>query len=185
MSASKYRSIAISGQIAAGSTTTAKALAEKLNLTYHSAGDFFRKYVLNHNIPLYDKAQIPDELDRKIDHQLASFADHGGVVIEADYIGYFTRNMPHVLRVLLTCDEEVRIVRAISRVHTHTETAVEVKKRQEELYNKFHKIYSSEDYLDQKFFDLVIDTTNTPPEEVVKQITSQFKKQKSKLKNTT
>lgn len=171
----KYSSIAISGQIAAGSTTAAKSLAEKLNLTYHSAGDFFRKYFLNHNIPLYDKAQIPDELDRKIDRRLASLTDHGGVVIEADYIGYFTRNLPHVLRVLLTCDEKERIRRAISRIHTHKETAADVKKRQEELYKKFHKIYSNENFLDPKFFDLVIDTTNTPPEKVVEQIVNKFK----------
>lgn len=170
----KYKSIAISGPIAAGSTTTAKALAEKLNLEYHSAGDFFRRYMLDHNIPLYDKAQIPDELDRQIDQELANLANKGGVVIEADYIGYFTRNTPHALRVLLTCDEDERIRRAVSRIHTHKETAEEVKKRQEELYKKFHKIYSNEDYLDPKFFDLVIDTTNTPPEKVVEIIKKKF-----------
>ena len=171
----KYRSIAISGQIAAGSTTTAKALAEKLNLKYHSAGDFFRKYFLEHNIPLYAKNQIPDELDQKIDKELAQLADQGGVVIEADYVCYFTRNMSHVLRVLLTCDEETRIKRAVSRVHTHKETSKEVKKRQEEIYNKFHKLYADEDFLDQKFFNLIIDTTNTPPEKVAKIIEKEFR----------
>lgn len=170
----KYKSIVISGLPAVGTTTTAKVLAEKLNLKYHSAGDFFRKYALEHNIPLYAKAQIPDELDRQKDQELANLADKGGVVIEADYIGYFTRNMPHVLRVLLTCDEDERTRRAVSRVHTHTETAAEVKKRQEELYKKFHKIYSSEDYLNPKFFDLVIDTTSTPVEAVVKKISENF-----------
>lgn len=180
MPASKYRSIAISGQIAAGSTTTAKALAQKLHLQYHSAGDFFRKYSLEHNIPLYDKAQIPDELDQKIDHQLASLTDHGGVVIEADYIGYFTRNMPHVLRVLLTCDEKVRIKRALLRKHTHTETEEEIKLRERGLDAKFRKLYAAENFLDPKFFDLMIDTTNTPPEEVVEIIIDRFEGSKDK-----
>ncbi|OGD93618.1 hypothetical protein A2697_04145 [Candidatus Curtissbacteria bacterium RIFCSPHIGHO2_01_FULL_41_44] len=170
-----YKSIAISGQIAAGSSTAAKALAERLNLEYHSAGDFFRQYMLQHNIPLYDKSQIPDELDRKIDRKLIQLADHGGAVIDADYIGYFTRNMLHVLKVLLTCNEEEKIRRAVSRVHTHKETAEEVNKRQEELYKKFHKIYSAEDYLNPKFFDLVIDTTRTGPEKVVEQILKKFR----------
>ena len=170
-----FRSIAISGQIAAGSTTTARALAEKLNLEYHSAGDFFRKYFLEHNIPLYAKDQIPDEIDQKVDKQLTELAQKGGVVIEADYIGYFTRNIPHVLRVLLACDENERVRRAVSRVHTHKETAEEIKKRQEEIIKKFHKIYSKEDFLNPKFFDLVIDTTNTPPEEVVTNISNKFR----------
>ncbi len=169
-----YRSIVISGQIAAGSSTAAKTLAEKLNLEYHSAGDFFRQYTLAHNIPLYDKSQIPDELDQQIDRELTKLADKGGVVVDADYIGYFTRNMPHVLKVLLTCEEKERVRRAVTRVHTHTETAEEVKKRQEEIVKKFHKIYSAKDFLDPKFFDLVIDTTNTNQEEVLKQISDAF-----------
>ena len=175
MPASKYRSIAISGQIAAGSTTAAKTLSEKLGLGYHSAGDFFRKYLLDHNIPLYAKNQIPDELDRKIDEELTKLADDGGVVIEADYIGYFTRNIPHVLRVLLTCDEKVRIKRALLRKHTHTETEEEIKLRERGLDAKFRKLYADENFLDSKFFDLVIDTTNTPVGEVVEQISKKFR----------
>ena len=174
MPASKYRSIAISGQIAAGSTTTAKDLAQKLNLPYHSAGDFFRKYFLEHKIPLYAKDQIPDELDKKIDGELTNLADRGEVVIEADYIGYFTRNIPHVLRVLLTCDEKVRIKRALLRKHTHTETEEEIKLRERGLDAKFRKLYADENFLDPKFFDLIIDTTNTPPEEVVEIIKNKF-----------
>lgn len=169
-----YKSIVISGPVASGTTTTAKALSEKLNLTYHSAGDFFRQYMLEHNIPLYDKAQIPDELDQKIDRQLASLADRGGVVIDADYIGYFTRNMLHVLKVLLTCDENVRIKRALERISTHQETVAEIKKRQEGLDQKFRKLYADENFLNPKFFDLVIDTTNTTSEGVVEKITKKF-----------
>lgn len=169
-----YKSIVLSGSVASGTTTTAKALAEKLNLEYHSAGDFFRKYSLEHNIPLYDKAQIPDELDRKVDQQLSQLADRGGVVIDADYIGYFTRNMLHVLKVLLTCDENARIKRALERISTHQETVAEIKKREEGLDAKFRKLYADKNFLDPKFFDLVIDTTNTKPEEVVGKIADKF-----------
>lgn len=171
----QYRSIAISGLPASGTSTTAKALAEKLNLSYHSAGDFFRQYMLEHHIPLYDKAQIPDELDQKVDKELTDLANMGGVVIDADYIGYFTRNMPHVLKVLLTCDYDVRIKRALARVHTHKETEEDIKKREEQLDQKFRKLYAAENYPDPKFFDLVINTTNTPVEKVVQDINDKFK----------
>lgn len=172
----QYKSIVISGQIAAGSSTAAKTLAQKLNLKYHSAGDFFRQYMLEHNIPLYDKAQIPDELDHKIDRQLTNLADHGGVIIEADYIGYFTRTMPHVLKVSLTCDYQIRLKRALARVHTHTETEEEIKLREKGLDTKFRKLYAKENFLDPKFFDLVIDTTHASPEEVVERISKKFTK---------
>ena len=169
----KYTSIVISGPIASGTSTTAKALAEKLNLKYESAGDFFRKYMLENNIPLHDKAKIPDDLDQEIDRKLADLADRGGVVVDAHYHGYFTRDMPHVLKVLLTCDYKTRIDRALSRTHTHNETEEEIRLREEGL-DKFRKLYTDENFLDPKFFDLVIDTTNTTEEEVTDKIIEKY-----------
>ncbi len=170
-----YTSIVISGPIASGTSTTAKALAEKLHLSCISAGDFFRKYAIENNIPLYDKEQIPDELDRKIDDELTKLAQLGQVVIDGHYIGYFTRDIPQVLKVLLTCDWETRIKRALARTHTHTETEEDIKKREAGLDKKFRKLYAQENYLDPKFFDLVIDTTNTPIEKVAETIAKEFK----------
>lgn len=171
---SKYKSIVISGPIASGTTTAAKAVAEKLNLPYQSAGDFFRQYVIDHNIPLHDKAQIPDDIEKKIDEELTRKAQEGAV-IDSHYAGYFNRENENVLRVLLTCDEDVRIKRALSRKHTHTETPEEIKKREEGLDKKFRKLYANENYLDLKFFNLVIDTTHLPIEETAKKIIQRFK----------
>lgn len=172
----KYKSITLSGPIASGTTTAAKSLAEKLNLEYHSAGDVFRQYALEHNIPLHDKMNMPDKLDREVDEKMAKLADTGGVVIDAEYIGYFTRDMPHVLKVLLTCDYQTRIKRALARTHTHAETEEDIKKREEGLDKKFRKLYADEYFLDPKFFDLVIDNTNIPSEKVVEKIVEEFKK---------
>jgi len=170
----KYTSIVISGPVASGTTTAAKAVAEKLNLEYHSAGDFFRKYMIEHNIPLHAHSQIPDEIDQKVDRELTTLADGGGVIIEGRYIGYFTRNMPHVLKVLLTADEKIRIKRATERIHTHTETAQDIKKREDENDAKFRKLYANENFLDPNFFDLVIDTTDLKPNKVTEQILRKF-----------
>ena len=171
----KYKSIVLSGPVASGTTTAAKSLADKLNLEYHSAGDFFRQYMLEHNIPLPEKVQIPDEVDRKIDKELTDLAaSEKGIIIDSLYHGYFTRDMPHVLKVLLIADQETRIKRAIARVHTHKETADDVKRRDETHDIKFRKLYADENFLDPKFFNLVIDTTNTKTADVVKEILEQF-----------
>lgn len=170
-----YRSIAISGPIASGTSTTGKSLAEKLGLKYHSAGEFFREYAIKNNFPLHDKEQIPDEIDKKIDTELTQNAKEGDTVVDAHYIGYFTHNMPHVLKVLLTCDYEMRIGRAATRIQPETEE--EIRLREEGLDKKFRKIYANENFLDPKFFDLIIDTTSTKPEEVVENITKKFKGQ--------
>lgn len=169
-----YKSIAISGQIASGTTTAGRNAAEKLNLKFESAGDFFRKYMLDNNIPLWDKAQIPDEIDRQIDKKLTELAQGDGSVIDAHYIAYLTKNIPQVLKILLICENGERYKRALSRKHTHTETIDDIKKREEGLDAKFRKLYANENFLDPKFFDLVIDTTNTRTEEVTRQISKKF-----------
>lgn len=170
-----YTSITVSGPIASGTSTTAKMLAEKLNLEYHSAGDFFRKYMAEHNIPLPNKEEVPDDIERKVDQELTNLmASQKPVVIDGLYASYFAREMPHVLRVLLTAAENVRIVRAVTRQHTHEETDDDVRKRDKAHDLKFRKLYADENFLDPKFFNIVIDTTNTNPEEVVDQISKKF-----------
>lgn len=171
----KYTSITVSGSIASGTSTAAKALADKLNLKYVSAGDFFRQYVTDHNIPLHDKSQIPDNLDEEVDAELTELAVGGEYVIDAYYIGYFTKDSPQVLKVMLTCDYKTRIDRALARTHTHIETEEEIKLRESGIDAKFRKLYAAENFLDPKFFDLVIDTTNTTPEEVVSRISQKFR----------
>lgn len=169
-----YRSIVISGQIASGTTTAAKTISQKYNLEFHYAGDFFRNYMKAHGIPLHDKSKIPDDLDQKIDRELTNLAaSEKGVIIDGHYIGYFTRNMSHVLRVLLTCDEEERVKRASNR-DQQKETAEDIKKRLAGLDAKFRKLYANENYLDPKFFDITIDTTETTPDEVVNFISQKF-----------
>lgn len=171
----KYKSIVISGQIASGTSTAAQNVARRLGLEYKSAGDFFRKYVIDHNIPLYDKEQIPDDVEREVDGRLTEIAKQGGHVIDAHYIGFFTRTDPEILRVLLLCQADERYKRAQEREHTHTETIEEIEKREEGLDAKFRKLYANDNFLNPKFFELVIDTTNTSQEEVSQKIINKFK----------
>jgi cytidylate kinase len=169
-----YKSIVICGKIASGTSTSAKNVANKLNLKYESAGDFFRKYVLENNIPLHDKSQIPDELDQKIDKKLTNLAKNGGYVIDAHYLGYFCRQFTQVLKVLLVCNDKERIKRAVARKHTHTETVDQIKKREQSHIDKFQKLYSKENYENPKFFDLVIDTAKTDQKTTAQNILEKF-----------
>ncbi|MBI2599021.1 cytidylate kinase family protein [Candidatus Curtissbacteria bacterium] len=145
----KYASITISGPVASGTTTAAKALAEKFSLPYKSTGAFFRQYMLENNIPLPNKEAVPDDVERQVDAEFTNLLkDSPGVVVDSLYAGYFTRDMPHVLKVLLTCDKEERIKRAIKRSRTHIETAKDVITRDQAHDAKFRKLYANEGFLD-------------------------------------
>lgn len=170
----KYISITISGPVAAGTTSAAKTLAEKLNLEYRSAGEFFRKYSKEHNIPLPNKEEIPDGVERSLDEELtALLKSNKPVVVDGLYAGYFAKDMPDVLKIKLTASEDIRIKRALKR--SQDETAEDVKRRDEAHDLKFRKLYANKDFLDSKFFNLIIDNSNLTPEEVVAKIAEKFK----------
>jgi len=172
---SKYSTITISGPVASGTTTAALSVASELKIPYKSAGDFFRKYIIKHDIKLYKKEDIPDAVDQKYDAEMTEILEsENSIVLDGLYVGYFARNMSHVLKVLLTADEDVRIKRALDRIHTHKETPESIKKRDNSHDAKFRKLYADENFLDPKFFDLVIDTTNKSPEEVTQRILKEF-----------
>ena len=171
-----YRSITLSGLVATGTTTAAKTLTAKYNLEFHSAGEFFRKYMDDHNIPLYDHAKVPDDVDKQIDDELIALAESAkGVLIDGRYIGYLTRDMSHVLRVLFVCEEKERIKRALNRGGKQ-ETPEEIIKRDVENDAKFRKLYANENFLDPKFFNMTVDTTHTTPEDVVIRISKEFER---------
>ncbi len=158
----KFRNIVVAGNVGTGTTTLAKSLADNLSYKYVSAGDFFRKYALENNIPLWDKKAVPDSVDREIDSKFTEMMkSETGYVFDTHYGGYFTRDMQDVFRILLTCDSKAAEERIISRDHTHKETVVDIRKRREENLAKFHKLYSSDDPENPDFFNLVVDTTTT------------------------
>lgn len=169
-----YLSVTISGPVASGTSTAAKILAQQLNLEYHSAGEFFRKYSNEHNIPLPNKEEIPDDVEKSLDEKLTSLLKlKKPVVIDGLYAGYFARDMNHVLRVKITADESSRIKRALTR--GQNETAQDVKRRDMAHDTKFRKLYANEDFLDPKFFELIIDNSNLKPAEVTAKIIEKFK----------
>ena len=162
----KFRNIIVAGDVGTGTTTLAKALAEKFDWKYISAGDFFRSYALENNIPLWDKKSVPDKLDRAVDKKFFEIIrDQSGFVFDTHYGGYFARNIDDVFKILLTCNAQDAEERILSRGHTHKEAVNDIRKRRVENLAKFHKLYSKENPENPKYFDLVIDTTNSTPEE--------------------
>lgn len=164
-----YRNIVVAGDIGTGTTTLAKSLAEKLQMKYQSTGDFFRTYALEHNIELWNKEAIPDDIDREVDEKFtALIKNESGYVIDSHYAGWFARDMKDVFKILLVCDPKVAEERIISRDHTHKETTEEVRKRRAGIVAKFKKLYSQENHEDPKLFDLVIDTAKSTPAETLR-----------------
>lgn len=169
-----FKNIAISGEIGTGTTTLAKSLSEQLGWQYINTGDFFRDWHREHRVPLDETKQIPPELDRQIDMGFRKkMVEEVEIVFEARLAGWlgFDAKANHTLRVLLKCDEEVALRRALARDGgKENEIMQKLKKRSKDLKGKFRQLYGIEDYLDPKYFNLIVDTTNLNPQEVLQTV---------------
>ncbi len=170
-----FRNIVICGDVGTGTSTLAKGLADKLGWEYVSVGDFFRDYQKRNNIPLWNKAAIPDDIEKKVDSDLLEkMKKEKSRVIDSHYAGWFSRNLDDIFRILLICNKEIATQRIIDRGQSEKETADQIEERREQLKEKFKKLYSSNDYEDQKYFNLVIDTGVNGAEETIETAYKKF-----------
>lgn len=172
-----FKNVVVSGDVGTGTTTLAKDLAGKLGWKYLSTGDFFRAYQKRHNIPLWNKAAIPDEVEKKIDYEfLEKIKTDKHIVFDSHYGSWFARDLKDIFRVLLVCDKRTAMQRILAREHTHKETPQEIEERRRQLRAKFKKLYSNDNYEDPKYFHLVIDTTTTKAKEAISTALAKFSK---------
>jgi cytidylate kinase len=110
-----YRNVTISGIAGTGSTTLLRQLKETLGplgWSGYSGGEFMKQFITtppkheddrHHSAEAYDES-IDRMVDGKIRHQLQR---EEGLIIESWLSGFMAQGVPGVLKVLLTCTNEL------------------------------------------------------------------------------
>ena len=176
----KYRSIAISGRPGAGRTTLFNNLKEKLaplDFTFYSGGEWSRQYAIDHGLldpskKTHHAATVyGDDVDHEIDVAMREkLTGEGNYVVESWIAGWNMKGLPHVLKVLLMCDDALRIDRIVNRDQVTVEEAKEhLRQREEENLTKWSRIYQvpPTDFWDTKYYDLVVNTFSHGPTETL------------------
>lgn len=173
----KYSSIAISGRPGAGRSTLLQNLKrhlEPLGWEFFSGGDWARKFAIERGAhrqddPKHHKAtDYGDEIDHKIDAEMRQKLSDPKVhiVVESWIAGWNMRGLPHVLKVLLMCDESLRIDRIVNRDNLTVEEAKHhLQEREEANLAKWKRMYAISDFWDPKHYDLIINTYSHGPKE--------------------
>lgn len=176
----KYRSIAISGKPGVGRTTlfnNLKKVLQPLGFEFFSGGEWSRQYAIDHG--LHDPKDVRhhlatiygDEVDYQIDVAMREkLQGEGNYAVESWIAGWNMRGLTHVLKVLLSCDDALRIDRIVNRDMIGVEEAKEyLYKREKENLAKWVRLYKVEptDFWDQKHYDLVINTYSHGPTETL------------------
>lgn len=175
----KYSSIAISGRPGAGRSTLLKNLQfylEPLNWEFFSGGDWARQHAIKsgkHEVkdPKHHFAtDYGDDIDHQIDAAMREKLSDPNVhvVVESWIAGWNMRGLKHVLKVLLMCDDALRIDRIVNRDNISVgEAKVHLWEREEKNLVKWKRMYGVTDFWDPKYYDLVINTYSHGPLETL------------------
>lgn len=175
--------ITISGKAGSGKSTVAKHLSEKLKLRHYSIGDLMRAMAKEKGVSLIELNKLA-ETDKSIDFELDNKLNDLGktkddFVVDGRLAAFFIPNAD--VKVFLETEDKVRAERILKDKREHEKSKdidemIEKIKKREDSERKRYRQYYGMDYADKKLYNLVIDTTNLTPKEVVERIMEFMKK---------
>lgn len=178
----KHTKITIGGLSGTGKGTVAKMLAERLGFQLSSAGNFMREIakekgyatLLDFQKEIHSENNTDFSADTAVDERTKKFAlENDNFVIEGRLCAHMA---PFAFKILLTCSDEERFKRVSFRQKVSVEEAEKETLEREKLYSDFYqRFYKIDNYLDEKYYDFAVDTTNILPEEIVEKIINKLK----------
>lgn len=174
-----YSSVAISGKPGAGRSTllrNLKPIVEPLGWETFSGGEWARQFAIkNGKHDANDKkhhlaTDYGDDIDHQIDaamrEKLSNPNTH--VAVESWIAGWNMRGLKHVLKVLLMCDDALRIDRVVNRDNLSVEEAKNhLFTREQANLGKWKRMYNTTDFWDPKHYDIIINTYSHGPKETL------------------
>lgn len=167
----KYDNIAISGSVAVGKNTlfeNLKPYLQPLGFNFRTTGQILREHTQEFVMPV--ASLVSDNFHTDIETKTREILEHEkNWVIEGWLAGWRTRDLKHVLKVLLVCSiDEIRIDRVVNRDKITIQKAREyVKKRESDNFDTWKKIYGDYNFFSPEYYDLIIDTVDSGPLETV------------------
>ena len=163
--------ITISGTPGSGKSTVCELLKEKLDLKYVYSGMIFRDLAKKHKMTLSEFGKYceeNEEIDKEIDDYQLDILREGDVILEGRLAGWLAfRNKIPALRVMLDTDIKTRAKRIVKREKGDDEKRKqEIIEREKSEISRYKKYYNI-DLKDLSIYDLVIDTGDKTPEEIV------------------
>ncbi|HJS71970.1 MAG TPA: nucleoside monophosphate kinase [Acidimicrobiia bacterium] len=169
--------ITISGRPGSGKSVVASRVAQELGLSHSSAGDFMREMATERGVSILELSRLAeagDEIDREIDARTMRLAEQGGDFVMDARLGWHF--IPDSIKVFLEVDPLVaaqRIFEARRRSEVENVTLEQTQQAVQdrtESERKRYLDYYGVDYGEHDHYDLVLDTSNLPIDQVVERI---------------
>lgn len=180
----KKHIISIAGELASGKGAVSNILMERLNYGIYRNGEYARKLAkeMNMDITSFNEyLKKHPEIDRKIEKSATEYASKNDNFIIDARLGWYA--VPESFKVYLTVDIDEAAKRAFNDdKRKSTENFATIEEQKEDLikrYNleneRYFKLYNVHKE-DLNNYDLVLDTTNSTPEEIAQKIQEEYEK---------
>ena len=167
--------ITISGPPGSGKTTACSKLSEKLGLEAVVFGKIFRELAAEKNLSLVELGAIAEQdpsIDKMIDSRILEIAKaNENIILESRLSAYMcARNDIPALKIYIDASPEVRMSRIGVREGETVEEACAKTVDRQKSEAKRYKMYYDIDIEDKSVYDLVINTDDLDPDQVVEKI---------------
>lgn len=172
--------ITISGNPGSGKSTVAKLLEKKLGIKYVYSGMIFRELAEKYNMTLEEFGKYCEgnsEIDKELDTRQLEILKKGNVILEGRLAGWLAhRNNISAFKIAIVTDINIRAKRIVNREKGS------VKKRKKEILererseNNRYKKYYNIDLKDTSIYDIIIDSGDKSPEEILNLIIQKLDK---------
>lgn len=175
--------LSISGPIGSGKTTVCQLLSERLGWKMVVSGHIFRQMAKERSLTLAQFGALAETdpcIDRELDQRMVDLArEEDDIIIEGRLAAYnLERAGVDAFKVLLEAEIEVRAARVAQReAEDLKQAATEMLERQRSEALRYKKYYDI-DINDDSVYDMVVDTSELTPEEVVDLIVTELKEGK-------
>lgn len=155
-----------------GTSTLAKLFADKNNYTFMSSGNIFREKAKEHNLDVYEfnkLCETSSTADKSVDIGTEEFGkSNDNFIFESRLAWNF---IPDSIKIKLHCDIDERVKRICERDGGNfEETKAKTITREQSEQLRYKNYYDIEDYTRDEHFDIILNSTNSTPEELVLEI---------------
>ncbi|HEC89971.1 MAG: cytidylate kinase [Thermoplasmata archaeon] len=163
--------ITISGTPGSGKTTIAELLHKKLGIPYISSGMIFRETAEKYGMPLEDFSKYceeHEEVDRELDEKQLEILRKGNIILESRLSGWLAyRNNIPAFKILVDADKMVRAERIVNREGGDIKQRLKELTMREESERRRYLKYYGIDLQDTSIYDLIIDSSDKTPDEII------------------
>jgi predicted cytidylate kinase len=172
--------ITISGTPGSGKTTVSELLEKKLGIRYIYSGMIFREMAEKHRMSLEEFGKYCEknsEIDKKLDERQLEILKEGDVILEGRLSGWLAHlnNIP-AIKIAIDADLKTRASRIVKREKGSVEQRKKEILAREKSEALRYKNYYNIDLKDASIYDVVIDSADKTPEEIVDIILKKIKK---------